>query len=204
MTTFDKAHGSGTLPILELVAMLRRTETALLRALGVGRGVDPDLSATVAVNLSDADVRELCAACDEVIERADQVQQLVGQLSPTPIEFRLRTLQVEAEAALAGGVADIERVEVLARCLSVRTGYRALAAMLRCTDCHQAWTSVSVGDVLALFRDAQPRNVREVTAMATASPDLLWTDCTREQVRCLAAALERYSGALPGSPGEVC
>lgn len=192
-----------TLRVVELIDMLRRAETPLLHALGVGRGVDPGLSATVAIELSDGEMHELLAACEEVIDRTDQLKLLVREVRPTGAEIRLRTLQIEAEAALSGGVADIERVELLARCLPVRAGFQALAAMLRCTDCHESWSRATVADVLGFFRDSEPRNVREVTELATVSPELRWEVCDRDQLGRLAAALERYAGAFPRSASEL-
>jgi hypothetical protein len=189
------SHVGETLRWIELAERLRGTEASLLPALALARGLTPDLTATTALVLSEAQVEELLTACAEVGDRAEQVRMLAESVRISEIELRLRTLQAEAEAALSAGTADIERAEVLARCLPVKTGFQALAAMLRCTDCHESWNAVTIGHLLGCFRDADPHFVRRVTGMATLSPEAGWDECDREQLGRLATVLERHAGA---------
>lgn len=193
MTSPGQYEVSATLRVIELVETLRRVDMSILHALGVAREFDTDMASTVAITLSEAEVADLVATCDAVAEGADQLQQIADRLPQGEIELRQRTLQAEAEAALSAGVADIERVELLARCLSVRSGFLALAAMLRCTDCHQSWENATLGEVLGRFRETDQHFVRRITALAYLSPELHWSDCDREQVGRLAAVLEQHA-----------
>lgn len=194
MTSPGQYEASATLRMIELVEKLRRIDMSILHALGVAREFDPDVASTVAIVLSKDEVADLIATCDAVAEGADQLQRIADRLPQGEIELRQRTLQAEAEAALSAGLADIERVELLARCLSVRSGFLALAAMLRCTDCHQSWVNATLEDVLGRFRETDPRFVRRITALAYLSPELRWSECDREQVGRLAAVLEHHAG----------
>lgn len=160
-----------TLRIYELLDMLRHAETSLLNALGAGRGVDRELTAATAVVLSADELRDLRSASLDLAERADQVRLVAEGLTAAECEVRLNTLRIEAGAALSAGVADVERVERLAACLPARTGYQALAAMLRCTDLHQAWNETTLSDLLGLFHNVDPRALRAISDLATVSPD---------------------------------
>lgn len=113
-------------------------------------------------------------------------------------EIRLRIDQAQAASVLAGGVADVTRVEQLAGRLPVRLGFPALAALVRCTDFHASWEATTIGHVLDSFRDADPHLTRMVAAQAHLSPDARWTSCGRPQLGRLAAALEAHA-ATTGS-----
>lgn len=191
-----------TLRIYELLDMLRHAETSLLNALGAGRGVDRELATTIAVELSADELHDLRSASLDLAERADQIRLIAQSLAPAGCEIRLRALQIEAEAALSAGVADIERVHRLAGCLPARSGFQALAAMLRCTDLHESWHRTTLGDLLGLFRNTDPRAARAIADLAQVSPDLRWEDCDRDIVARLATALEQYSAGLSRSIGE--
>jgi len=182
-----------TLRMVLLAEGLRRAEVTLLHALALTRGVEPELSASTAVALSTSDVDELLEATQDLADRAEQLQMLAEQARRGDFDIRLRTLQLEAEAALSAGVADIERVEVLARCLPIRAGFQALAAALRSTDTYLSWDDATVGHLLARFRDADPHLVRHLTGLATLSPDARWKQCDREQIARLAVVLERHA-----------
>lgn len=192
-----------TLRIYELLDMLRHTETSLLNALGAGRGVDRELTAATAIDLSADELRELRSASLDLAERAEQVGLVAEGLTLAECEVRLSTLRIEAGAALSAGVADVERVERLAACLPARTGFQALAAMLRCTDLHQSWHRTTLSDLLGLFHNVDPRALRAISDLATVSPDLRWDECDRDTVTRIALALERYAAELPRSIGEL-
>ncbi|MBB4664221.1 hypothetical protein [Conexibacter arvalis] len=177
---------------VEVAERLRGTEVALLHALALVRGVDPELSATSALVLSEEQVAELLEAVEELGDRVEQLRTRAEGLPRGEVELRLRTLQLEAEAALSAGVADVELAELYARCLPVAAGFPALAAALRCTDCHEAWGATPVGRVIGSFRDADGQLVRHVTEQATLSPQARWDCCDRERIGRLAVALERH------------
>ena len=193
MSRLDPDEPGATLRWVELAEALRATETALLHALALVRGVEPGLAATTAIALPEHETAALLIACDEVAERAERAQLLADALRPGEVEIRLAPVQVAAEAALSAGVADVERVLLLARCLTVRSGFQALAASLRCSDCHEAWEGVSIGQVLGCFRGADRPFVRRVTGLAALSPDAAWERCDRAQIARLAAVLEQHA-----------
>jgi hypothetical protein len=196
MLMSDAGYDVGaTLRLVLLAEGLRRAEVTLLHALALVRGVEPDLGATSAIALPEREVHDLLDATQELGDRVEQLQMLAEQVRRGDIEIRLKTLQLEAEAALSAGAADIERVEVLARCLPMRAGFQALAAALRCTDAHQSWAGATVGHLLASFRDADTHLVRHLTGLATLSPDIRWGQCDREQITRLSVVLERHAAA---------
>lgn len=185
-----------TLRWLELAERLRAAEVSLLHCLALVRGIDPEIGATVVITLTEGDVDELRGAVEEFGDRAEQLRALADQTRRGEFEIRARTLQLEAEAVLSAGVADIERAEVLARCLPIHSGFPALAATLRCTDSHQSWGRATVGHLLGCFRDADAQLVRHVTGLATLSPNTRWDQCDREQLGRLAVVLERQAATV--------
>ncbi|MBB4664264.1 hypothetical protein [Conexibacter arvalis] len=184
-----------TLRWVEIAERLRAAEVTLLHCLALVRGIDPDLSATSAITVAEAQVDELRGAVAELGDRVEQIGALTDRTRRGSFELRLRTLQLEAEAALSAGVADVERAEVLARCLPVHSGFPALAATLRCTDAHESWGGAPIGHLLGCFRDADLHLVRHVTGLATLSPEARWDQCDREQLGRLALVLERHAAA---------
>lgn len=182
-----------TLRWVEVAERLRSTEVLILHGQALLRGIDPEIPTTSSVNLTVSDVAEVRSICEAVIQSVDQLQMLTAPLAPGEFEVRRRDLEREAATALAVGVADIDRVEILARCLSVREGFRALAEMLRCTDCHEAWEHTPVGHVLGCFRDADAHFVRRLTAQALLSPEAEFDTCDREQIARLASVLEEHA-----------
>jgi hypothetical protein len=182
-----------TLRWVELAELLRSTEVLLLQGQALLRGIDPAIPASASVHLSLSDAREVVAICAEVIESVDQLRWLTEKMETDEIEIRWRDLERDAAAALALGVADTRRVELLARCLSVRAGVHALAAMLRCTDCHESWKGATIGYVLGRFREADAHFVRRLTAQALLSPEAHFDTCDREQIARLASVLEQHA-----------
>lgn len=171
MNEHDRYETATTLRRLELAEQLRSVELQLLHALGLLRGVDPDLNASAAIVLSRDDTAELLSTCERIAQEVDLVNSLAAALPAEEIELRRSVLLLEAGAALGAGVADIDRVEVLARCLPARTGFQALAAMLRSTTYHENWQHTTVGQVLGCFRDANEHLVQRVAALATLAPE---------------------------------
>lgn len=157
-------------------------------------GVEPDLPGGVSVLVSDADVAELATLADAVVEAAEQARGLVAGV-PQGVDVHVRHDDVEREAArvVALGVGDIERVGILARCLSVKVGFRALAEALRCTDSHESWGPATIGDVLSLFRGADQHFVRRLTGQAHLSPATAFAECERIELARLAAVLEDHA-----------
>ena len=154
MLTDTAAYDVGaTLRWVLRAEQLRRTEVTLLHALALVRCVEPELGASPEVVLSAGEVNALLTAMEELGDRVEQLRMQANQARRGEFEIRLKTLQLEAEAALSSGLADIERVEVLARCLSMRSGFPALAAALRCTETYSSWTDATVGHLLASFRN---------------------------------------------------
>jgi len=193
----DSGYDVGaTLRLVLLAEDLRRAEVTLLHALALVRDVEPGISAASAITLSEREVDELLDATQELGDRVEQLQTLAEQVRRGGFETRLKTLQLEAEAALSAGVADVERVEALARCLPVHAGFQALAAALRCTDAHRSWAGARVGHLLGSFRDADAHLVRHLTGLATLSPDVRWDQCDREQVTRLSVVLERHAAMV--------
>ena len=196
MLTNDSGYDVGaTLRLVLLAEGLRRAEVTLLHALALVRSVEPDISAAAAIALPASEVDDLLDATHELGDRVEQLQMLAEQAPRGDFEVRLKTLQLEAEAALSAGVADIERVEVLARCLPMHAGFQALAAALRCTDTYKSWEGATVGHLLASFRDADTHLVRHLTGLATLSPDIRWDQCDREQITRLSIVLERHAAS---------
>jgi hypothetical protein len=183
-----------TLRIVLLAEGLRRAEVTLLHALALLRGVEPGISATAAVTLPATEIDDLLDATQELGDRVEQLQTLAEQVRRGDFEVRLKTLQLEAETALSAGIADIERVEVLTRCLPMHAGFQALAAALRCTDTYQSWDG-TIGHLLGTFRDADSHLVRHITGLATLSPNVRWDQCDREQVTRLSVVLERHAAS---------
>jgi hypothetical protein len=196
MLTDTAAYDVGaTLRWVLMAEQLRRTEVTLLHALALVRCVEPDLRATPAIMLSAAEVDDLLTAIEELGDRVEQLRMQAEHARRGEFEIRLKTLQLEAEAALSAGLADVERVEVLARCLPMHSGFPALAASLRCTDTYTAWSDTTVGHLLASFRDTDTHLVRHLTGLATIAPDTRWDQCDREQVTRLAVVLERHAAS---------
>lgn len=193
-------YDGATLRWVEIAEKLRGTEVTLLHALALVRGVAADVTATTAIELSEAQVRELLTVCEELGDRVDALRTQAGLLPAGEFEIRMRPLQFEAEAALSAGVADAERAEILARCLPMGTGFQALAAALRCTDSHESWEVMTIGHLLGCFRDADPHLVRHLTGLATLSPQARWDECDRDQIGCLAAVLEQHVSARAHLP----
>lgn len=157
-------------------------------------GVDPDVPGGVSVLVPASSIAELLRLADSVVEEAEHVRALVaGVPQSLDVEVRHDDLEREAAMVLALGIGDIERIEVLARCLSVRAGFRALAEALRCTDSHESWGGATLGDVLARFRGSDEHFVRRVTGQAHLSPAAAFADCDRSQLAQLASVLEDHA-----------
>jgi hypothetical protein len=182
-----------TLRLVELAEVLRGMEAQVLHAQALVSGIDPAIPATFSVHLSSRDAAELKSLCETVVTSSDRLQELAAILAEDEIEIRWRDLEREASAELALGVGDPARAEFLARCLSVREGFRALAEMLRCTDCHETWDHTTLADVLGRFRDADPHFIRRLTAQALLSPEARFDSCDRDQIARLAGALEAHA-----------
>lgn len=176
-----------------MAELLRTGESMLLHALALLRGLGPDIVGTGAVVLSAEDAADVLCRCESITQFAEQLGHLTARARPEEIVIRLRDLETPAAAALVAGVADVHRVEVLARCLPVREGFRALAETLRCTESHKSWLNTTIGHVLVCFRGSDLRFVRRLTGHALLSPETLWESCTREQVARLAAVLEQHA-----------
>jgi hypothetical protein len=181
---------------VELAERLREAEASVLRALGLLRGVDSEISATASVTLSQAEVAAALAECDEAVEAVADVAEIASAMRAEGVEIKRIDLGVQAGAALAAGVGDIRRVRVLARCLPSRDGFGALAEVLRCTDSHEVWGDTTVGDLLGWFRDVDDPLVRKLTERALLSPETAWAELARPQVSRLAAALEAHATAV--------
>jgi hypothetical protein len=179
---------------IELAELLRAIEVPLVDALGRLRSVSPEIPPGTAVTLTADDATNVVAACELVQELALELQtMLTAGLAHSGLDLRWRDVELEAAAALAAGVADVRRVEILARCLSVKQGFRALAEMLRCTDQHVLWTNTTLSHVLSGFREADAHFVRRVTEQAGLSPQTRWDTCDRREVSDLAGVLQRHS-----------
>lgn len=173
---------------------MRAIEVLALHCQSLLAGVDPDLHGGVSVLVSEADIAELSTLADSVVEAGEQARGLfAGVPQGVDVEVRHDDLEREAAKALALGVGDIERIEVLARCLSVRAGFRALAEALRCTDSHESWGSATIGDVLGRFRGSDEHFVRRLTLQAHLSPATTFAECDRSQLARLAGLLEDHS-----------
>lgn len=197
MTPADEARAGIELRWVEFAESLRATETVVLHMLGLLRGVDPAIPATVEFALSTADAVEVLALRAELGDLADQLQFAADSLPAEDIHFRWRDIQQQASAAVAAGVGDPRRLLVLARCLGVPAGFRALAESLRCTESHLSWDRLHVGDVIGAFRDADRSLARSLTNAANLSPDSSFPALSRQQVTRLASVLETYVTKSP-------
>lgn len=185
--------GGQALLMVELAELLRASDEAALDALVVLSGVEPEISATTAIELTATDTADIVTQADRLGDLADQLRTLAERVVPTDTEVRWSVLQEHAAAALAEGVSDERRVLVLARCLSVRTGLRTLAESLRTTDAHLSWTATTIGQVLGAFRSSDDHFVRRLTGRALLSPETLWSACTSEQLASLGEVLDAHA-----------
>ena len=172
---------------------MRATEARSLHSQAILAGVDPDVPATAALHISADDIAQLKSLAEQTIESGEALRLLIDDLPVSGLDVRWVDLQQEAATALQLGVADSERVQTLARCLTVRDGFRALAEMLRTTDSHRSWENTTLGDVLGRFRDADDPFVRRVTALAHLSPQTSITRCNDEQIATLADVLAKHA-----------
>lgn len=178
---------------VELAELLRRGETQALQLLGLLRGIGPDVATMTSITLSVEQAAEVLHGCELLGQWADELIGLASVLQPHEVEIRRRDLHREAGAALAAGVADVDRVLLLARCLSVNEGFRALAESLRCTSCHESWHDATVGEILSNFNGSDRHVTRRVTEEALMSPATRWEACDRMRLTRLAHALERFA-----------
>lgn len=178
---------------VELSERLRDTEASVHHALGLLCDVDPEVSATASVTLSERQVAAVLADLDAAARTFDLVSLLASTVRAGTFEIRRSALQLEAGAALAAGVASTPRVRLLARCLPAGEGIRALSEMLRCTDSHETWFDVTVGDVLSWFQGTDDRLIRRLTDQARLAPEMCWPRLDRLQVSRLAAALDDHA-----------
>lgn len=182
---------------VELGELIRAAETTALGALGLLRGVEPGIPATSSVTLSAEETEQILDACEAIDQLTDVLVPLASTLRAEDVEIRRRDLRHEASGALAAGVADVRRVLLLAQCLALGEGFRALAEALRCTSCHETWREATVGDVLSCFQGADGRVVRRITEEARLAPESRWDVCARVQISRLADALERFAIKVP-------
>lgn len=180
------------LRLVELAEQIRAIEVLALEGQALLAGVDPDLPGSRAVHIASGDIARLRSLADAFDDSVGQLRALAAGLPGHDIEIRWHDLEREAAQVLALGVADVDRVELLARCLSVRAGFRALAEALRCTDSHESWGETTLGEVLGRFRDADPHFVRRLTGQARLSPETRFADCDRARIARLAGALEDH------------
>lgn len=190
------AEAGTTLRCVELAERLRTTESELLRALGLVRGIAPDLPWSEPIAISAQESAVLLEACDAVAEQAERVRALAVSMPVAATEIRLETLQAEAEVALADGVAEVERVALLLRCLPVDAGFRALAVALRTTDCRETWGPATIGGLLGQLRGADPKFVRRVADSAGLTPESRWDACEPREIDRLAGVLERHAATF--------
>lgn len=198
MADADRPGAGDTLRIVELAEQLRTMEVTLLRARGSMRGVDTDVVATSATIVPAGEIAVVKDALEELGEQYERLMALADGLRVADVEVRLVPLQVDAEAALADGVLDVDRVRILAECLTVRHGLRALATMLRTTDCHTAWGATSVGDVLSWFRGSDTAFARRLAGLASVPAETTWAGADAETISRLATVLEDHA------PTERC
>lgn len=191
----DLGREDTALAWVELAELLRRGETLTLQLLGLLRGVEPELATPASIALSAEQTAEVLHGCESLGQWADELIGLAAVLRSHEVEIRRQDLRREAGAALAAGVADVERVLLLARCLPVDAGFRALAESLRCTSCHESWHDATVGEVLSGFRGSDRHVTRRVTEEALMSPATRWEACDRMRLTRLAHALEKFAAA---------
>lgn len=160
------------------------------------RGLEPEIPTTASITLCARDAAETLNLVDAIAQSADQLLTMASPLRPEDIDVRSQDVQNQAAAALAAGVGDIRRVEVLARSLPVTEGFRALAELLRCTDSHESWHT-TIEHVIGSFRDADTRFARQIAEQALLSPQADFDTCNREQIGRLATVLENYGQTTP-------
>lgn len=189
----DRPGAGDTLRVVELAEQLRTMEVTLLRARGSMRGVDTDVVASSATEVLASEIAVMKDAVDELGEQYERLVALADGVEVADAEIRLAPLQADAEAALADGVLDVDRVRILAECLTVRRGLRALATMLRTTDCHTAWGTTAIGDVLSWFRGSDTAFARRLAGLASVPAVATWADCDAETISRLATVLEDHA-----------
>lgn len=183
-----------TLRLVEIAEWMRTNEVRALHGQTLLPNVDPDLPESGAFHITAGDIAQLRTLACEFVESAEQLRAMVEGLGEEgDVEVRWRDLENQAAHALALGVADLERVDILTRCLSVKTGFGALAEALRCTDSHESWGDTTLADVLGRFRRSDGHFVRRVAEQAHLSPAATFADCDREQITRLANVLGRHA-----------
>lgn len=188
---------SDALAWVELGELIRAGETTVLGALGLLRGIEPDVQATSPVMLSSAEAAQVLDACEAISQWADLLLPLASTLRAEDVEISRRDVHHAASSALAAGVADVRRAVFLARCLAPAEGFRALAEALRCTDCHESWHEVGVGELLCSFQGADGHVVNRIVEEAGLSTGSRWDVCDRAQISRLADALQRFAIGIP-------
>lgn len=193
MPDAGRRRAGDTLRIVELAEQLRTMEVTLLHARGALRGVDTDVVASSATAVPASEIAAVKDAVAELGEQYERLAALADGVELADTEICLAPLQADAEAALADGVMDVDRVRILAECLTVRHGLRGLAAMLRTTDCHTAWGATSIGDVLSWFRGSDTAFARRLAGLAFVPAETTWAECDAETISRLATVLEDHA-----------
>ena len=159
-------------------------------AVAITDALDPDRLDGGDVRLTSADVSELKMLCALLAELGMQVGDLGQRLPEGDLQGTADELAEEAAADLREGIIDPERARLAARLLTPDMGFPALAEALRSGDTHHQWEHLSVGELLASFRDATADAISGVLEAAHLSDAAEFATCDAHELDRLAVALQ--------------
>lgn len=170
-----------------------RAATAALEALLLPL---EDFGAAIArkeVRLPMPECRAIADKVEQLVPHLDRVEVLATSIGiSSEIRINLAELQEEAAAELEAGPADPARTLLLAKCLPVRNGFRALTRAIATTTAPRKW-DVTLGDVLEAFRGSDAQFTSRLTNLAKLSPTAIWSEQSGEQLDLLAAVLADHA-----------
>ncbi|MDW5593466.1 hypothetical protein VSS74_03900 [Conexibacter stalactiti] len=191
------SDGAAGLGFVTIVDGIRKLDVEIVRGLleptaDVGRGMEQPV-----VDVASETVDDLAAILESVARQALALHRAVlairGRHGREPLQLNLKRMQSAAAAELATGVHSPDRAVLLASYLPFSVGSPALAAALRTTECAYEWEGLTLGEVLAAFRDSDHHRAAVVLGAAALHPATQWIECDRQQLRALAVALERQA-----------
>jgi hypothetical protein len=148
-----------------------RAEDLHLQALRVlGPEIVPDIAEDTDTTLTADSLAELKACVGEMAELYSRVVQLAEGLPEEAVAVDYEAVRSGAAEDLSEGIIDPHRAELAACILDVSRGWPALAHGLS-EDVAQAWSDMSLGEVLGRFRGASELLVSSTLSVAGFAPE---------------------------------
>lgn len=155
-----------------------------------------DFDAAIArkeVRLPMPECRAIADKVERLVPHLDRVEVLAASIGiSSEIRINLAELQDEAAVELAAGPAAPERAQLLAKCLPVRTGFRALTRAIATTTAPHRWDA-TLGFLLEAFRGSDAQFISRLTRLAKLSSAAIWSEQESEQLDLLAAVLADHA-----------